>query len=78
MCQNHGVLLSKVARPSVSCERGEGDPHDLRSLRTKVGRSFATDLINHHRGLTLDRRNPYSRKLFGEIFRIVNISASLD
>ncbi len=43
MSQNHGVLLSKVSRPAVLAESGEGDMHDLRSLRTKVGaRSAAT------------------------------------
>ena len=36
MMQNHNVFLSKVARPSISRRRNEGNPHDLRSLRTKV------------------------------------------
>ena len=36
MSQNHCVFLSKVVRPSVSCERGEGGYHQVRSLRTKV------------------------------------------
>ena len=36
---NHMFFLSKVARPTISHESGEGDPHDLRSLRTKVIRN---------------------------------------
>ena len=36
MMQNHRAFLSEVARPGVLAESGEGDPHDLRSLRTKV------------------------------------------
>ncbi len=36
MMQNHNVFLTKVARPPVLAESGEGDPHDPRSLRTKV------------------------------------------
>ncbi len=36
MSQNHRVLLSKVDSPTISPQRGEGDTHDLRSLRTKV------------------------------------------
>ncbi len=67
MMQNHRVFLSKVARPTISRERGEGDPHDLRSLCRKVGRGSATDLVPSHRDLTLDRENPYSRELFGEL-----------
>ena len=39
--QNHRVFLSKVARPTISRERGEGDPHDLRSGRTKVEGHFS-------------------------------------
>ena len=36
MCQIIRVFLSKVARPTISRESGEGDPHDLRSLRTTL------------------------------------------
>ena len=35
--QTHSVCLSKVAQPTILAESGEGDPHDLRSLHTKVG-----------------------------------------
>ena len=66
MCSNHCVFLSKVDSPTISRERDEGDPHHLRSLRTKVGQGSAAILIREHRALTLDRRNPYSRELFGE------------
>ncbi len=37
MMENHYVFLSKVARPDILHERGEGDPHRLPRLRTKVG-----------------------------------------
>ncbi len=36
--QNMCVIQSEVARASVSCERGEGGYHQVRSLRTKVDR----------------------------------------
>ena len=60
MMQNHCVFLSKVARPTILAESGEGDPHDLRSLRTKVEGHSAADLADQHRALTPDRQNPYS------------------
>ena len=43
MSQNHRVVLSKVARPTISRERGEGAYHELHSLRTKVVRHSATE-----------------------------------
>ena len=55
-----------MKKVTISHERGEGDPHDLRSLRTKVRGHFAAVLVQRHRALTLDRQNPYSRELFGE------------
>ena len=36
MCLNICVVLPKVARPSISHERGEGDPHDLRTCQQKL------------------------------------------
>jgi len=37
MCQNHGVVPSKVARPTISRRRERPDHHRLPRLRTKVG-----------------------------------------
>ncbi len=55
MSQNHHVFLSKVARPSISHERGEGGYHEVRSLRTKVVRRFCPESIEQHRALTPNR-----------------------
>ncbi len=72
-CVKTCVFFSaKVARATISCERGEGDPHRLRCLCTKVGRHSAADLVRSHRDLTLDRENPYSRELFGEKSRFLH------
>ena len=60
MIQNHSAFLSKVARPTISAESGEGDPHDLRSLRTKVGVYSSRGSHRPAPGPSPDRQNPYS------------------
>ena len=37
------MFLSKVARPATSHERGEGDPHQVHNLRTKVAYHFCAE-----------------------------------
>ncbi len=59
-CQNQRVFLSKVARPTILAESGEGDPHDLRSLRTKVGVNSRGGSQRPAPGPSPDRQNPYS------------------
>ena len=60
VCQNMCVLLSKVVRPTVSPARERTDPHDLRSLRTKVGGRPARHCTRNTYGyLLLGRQNPY-------------------
>ena len=61
LCQTHRVLLSKVARATILAESGEGDMHDLRSLRTKVGgRRPGTAATEASPALKTIRQNPYS------------------
>ena len=55
------VSLSKVARPTISHESGEGDPHDLHSLRTKVsGRESVNPGGTRHPVPKTNRQKPYS------------------
>ncbi len=62
MMQNHCVFLSKVDSPTILAESGEGDPHDLRSLRTKVHRRrWPDDPAEEHPIPKTNRQNPYSR-----------------
>ena len=49
--QNICILKSKVTRPTVSCERGEGGYHQVRSLRTKVDRRRAPVIRESARNL---------------------------
>ena len=61
MMQDHCVLLSKVARPTILAESGEGDPHDLRSLHTKVaGRRGRADPAQTPPSSKTIRQKPYS------------------
>ena len=61
VCQNHCVLSTKVARPSVLAESGEGDTHDPRSLRTKVGgRTGGTEPKPQPLTQKTIRQNPFS------------------
>ena len=67
MCQNMHVLPKKVARPSVSPARERTDPHELRSLRTKVEARLPNRIPRTTQSPTPNRQDPYSRKLFGEL-----------
>ena len=59
--QNHCVFLSKVARPTILAESGEGDPHRLPHLRTKVGgRAPRADPAMTPPSSKTNRQNPSS------------------
>ena len=73
MMQNQLVFLSKVARPTVLAESGEGDPHDLRSLRTKVEGRSSADLIDQHRALHQTVRTPTVENCLGNIYIYIYI-----
>ncbi len=45
-------------KTTILAESGEGDSHDLRSLRTKVEGRSAADPSDHHRALHQTVRTP--------------------
>ena len=70
------IICVKVARLKKSHERGEGDPHKVRSVSTKVVPHFWAESRNHHRTLTLDHQNPSSQELFGELWVMLHAMAA--
>ena len=66
VCQHMCVFLIKVARPTISRRRERPDPHDLRSLRTKVGGRGPGSYPPHPPpSPKKSRQEPYSGTLFG-------------
>ena len=64
--QSHCVFLTKVDSPTILAESGEGDPHDLRSLRTKVEGHSDPDLVDQHRALHQTVRTPTVENCLGK------------
>ena len=68
MCENICVFSAKVSRPGISSSVWRGDPHDLRSLSTKVdhcgGAETSTDKTPIPKNT---RQNPYRRSCLGNI-----------
>ena len=54
------VFLSKVARPTISPQSGEGDMHEVPRLRTKVVRGFRGRAQDQAKAPYQHRQNPYS------------------
>ena len=48
VCQIICVFSTGCSRPAILPQRERGDPHDLRSLCTKVGGHSATESAHHH------------------------------
>ena len=66
MCQNICVFLSKVARATVSRARERPDPHQVRSLCTKVGgRPGRRTFRNTHGYPYLAARTPQCTTVWG-------------
>ena len=63
------TFLSRDARATTSHESGEGDPHDLRCLRTKVDcRTLRSSPTPPGTGPKRNRQNPSRQSLFGDLF----------
>ena len=61
MCQNTSVLPLKVEWGTIWCERGAGDPHDLRSLSTTLrGRRSGIGAGGDPLALMRNRQKPFS------------------
>ena len=56
----------KAARPTISPARGRTDPHEVRSLHTKVVHCSPPEIPPTTQSPTPNRQDPYSQKLFGE------------
>ena len=67
MCQNMCVFLSKVARATISRRREQPDPHEVRSLHTKVAPRSPVRIPRITQSPTPNRQDPNSREQFGEI-----------
>ncbi len=65
--KSYMCFSANVACSTIWHERGEGDPHGLRSLRTTFEGELWCGIRRAAPALTPDRQNTYGRELFGEL-----------